>query len=32
MAIMIIVGLMLGWALGAFLAWLFPSLFGPVPY
>ena len=32
MAITIIVGLTLGWALGKFLAWLLPSLSGPVPY
>ena len=30
-AITIIVGLMFGWARGAFLAWLFPSIFRPVP-
>ena len=32
MAAVIVVALLAGWALAAFMAWLFPSLLGPVPY
>ena len=30
--LMIILALLTGWGLGAFMAWLFPSIFGPVPF
>ena len=30
--VVIAVALLPGWFLGAFLAWLFPSWLGPVPY
>ena len=32
MAALIVVALLAGWALAVFMAWLFPSLLGPVPY
>ena len=32
LAALVLVGLLLGWSLGAALAWLFPSILGPVPY
>ena len=28
----LVVALLAGWALAVFMAWLFPSLLGPVPY
>ena len=31
-AALVLVGLLLGWSLGAALAWLVPSIFGPVPF
>ena len=30
--LVIILALLTGWGLGAFMAWLFPSIFGPVPF
>ena len=32
MAALIVVAMLAGWALAVFMAWLFPSILGPVPY